>query len=190
MKKCSTCKIEQELTEFHKDSRTKDGLQARCKECYRVASRERWQKKRLEDSPRCKYCDRPVHVMSTGLCQSHQVRFRNGTLNPDEIIKKRDGSDAVGFINSQGYKVLYKPDHPNAQGSGKVLEHQYVMSEYLGRPLLPGENVHHKNGVKDDNRLENLELWSTSQPSGQRVEDKIEWAIELLKTYCPDILSI
>ncbi len=57
------------------------------------------------------------------------------------------------------------------------------MEEYLRRPLLPGETVHHKNGVRDDNRLQNLELWSTSQPSGQRVVDKIAWAKEILALY-------
>ena len=62
------------------------------------------------------------------------------------------------------------------------------MEQQLGRPLLPDETVHHINGVRDDNRPENLELWSSSHPKGQRVEDKVEWAAEILKQYAPDRL--
>lgn len=69
-------------------------------------------------------------------------------------------------------------------GRGKYkFEHRIVMERQLGRDLYAHENVHHKNGVRADNRLENLELWSRSQPSGQRVLDKLQWAEMFLAQY-------
>lgn len=83
---------------------------------------------------------------------------------------------AIGSITLEGYRVV------SVKGKS-VKEHRYVMEQYLGRPLRPEETVHHINGVRQDNRLENLELWSSSHPKGQRVEDKLKWAREMIELY-------
>lgn len=93
-----------------------------------------------------------------------------------------------GYITSQGYKIISKK-HPNSSKRGQILEHVLIMSDYIGRPLFKHETVHHKNGIRNDNRIENLELWSHSHPYGQRVEDKINWCKEFLDFYEYDVIK-
>lgn len=118
-----------------------------------------------------------------GLCPTHIERLRRlGDIQADKPVRPPGG---VGFINDQGYRIVYAIGHPNAKRIGQIPEHRLVMSNLLGRALVPGETVHHKNGERADNRPENLELWSGSHPSGQRVVDKLAWARWFIAQYEP-----
>lgn len=93
------------------------------------------------------------------------------------------------YVDGYGYLWVSAPDHPMANERGVVQEHRLVMSKHLGRPLEKHENVHHINGNRVDNQLENLELWSSDQPPGQRIEDKVAWALKILASYQPTTLT-
>lgn len=131
-------------------------------------------------------CGREAHAK--GVCQSHRYRQRvHGDPRPDLPVKQLAGE---GWI-SHGYRCVPVPPELRhlTNGETQIGERRLVMAIHLGRPLHADEVVHHINGIRTDNRIENLELWSTSPPKGQRVVDKVKHAIELLRRHCPHVLA-
>jgi hypothetical protein len=131
-------------------------------------------------------CERPA--TGRGLCKTHADRKRKyGDVQADKPIREVAGT---GYI-SHGYRHVPVPRTLRhlTNGDPSTAEHRLVMAQILGRPLYADESVHHRNGDRLDNRRENLELWSRWQPRGQRVDDKIAFAIELLSRYAPHQLA-
>lgn len=110
-----------------------------------------------------------------------------GCLNRDIGLSRRgpkSGAWKGGRLKTScGYMHVHAPEHPAVQKSGYVPEHRLVMEKMLGRSLYPEETIHHINGVRDDNRECNLELWTIRQPKGQRISDLVAWAREILELY-------
>lgn len=144
---------------------------------------------RTYDPAPCSVGDCGRKTCGQGLCRMHYERKRKGRPMGDAAPQRAAAGE--GSI-SNGYRSITV-----ARGETK-LEHRELMERLLGRPLLRTETVHHVNGQRADNRITdaldenfrsgNLELWSTWQPYGQRVSDKVAWAIELLEEYEPERL--
>lgn len=138
-------------------------------------------------------CDRPTH--GHGLCRTHLRRHEIGDDELAEIPigslprpKNRPRTSKGWTTNGYRYVPVDAEEAHLVAGNSYAAEHRLVVARQLGRPLADAESVHHRNGDRSDNRVSNLELWSTAHPSGQRVADKVLYALEILARYRTDLL--
>ena len=148
---------------------------------------------------KCSYhgCERKY--LAHGYCSAHYQRNRFGAEMETPIRRVREIGETR--VNKHGYVQRKIDDASHRQNQNWELEHRIVMEQALNRKLYPGESVHHKNGIRSDNRIDNLELWSTAltdafhkgmfdrtQPSGQRVKDITSFCEEFLFMHKPNAL--
>ena len=128
------------------------------------------------------------------MCISTAANLRSGKQRSCGCLKREGMSARRGenhprwkggrYVDKNGYVTIRCYDYPGDEGKAvSVFEHQAVMAKHLGRPIYNDESIHHKNGQRDDNRIENLELKVSHHGQGQTIEDAVVWAREILSRY-------
>lgn len=141
-----------------------------CKECIKLKRRQP-----------CPNCNEFKNDKRAKLCKKCSIKALRGSKHPCWKGGK--------IKDTQGYTRIYTPKDPRANCGRYLKEHTIVMEKFLGRQLTKYETIHHKNGNRTDNRIENLELWDKSHPYGQRVEDKLKWAVDYIQQHQPKLLN-
>lgn len=137
----------------------------------------------------CQHCGNTVvrtRKLNSGRIYADQKYCSQECKVAAQMVVAQKRFEAGGYkkhIKRNGYVWITVPALSRAGGPRSVMEHRYVMSRHLGRELFAEETVHHINGNRQDNRLENLELFSSRHGPGQRVVDKVDFAIEMLTLY-------
>lgn len=129
----------------------------------------------------CRQCGKIFKVHPGAFNQSHAWKYCSKKCYYEAKADKARKRDGERHINSNGYVEIYIYDHPSVKNNRtkRVMEHRLVMEKMLGRFLKSYETVHHVNGIKDDNRPENLELWlQKGHPRGKRLKDVYEKDVE------------
>jgi len=116
------------------------------------------------------------------VCARRQPNPKNRGPRPAAWKLGKRSIDNLGYVRIIGIR-------PGDDRPKECLEHRLVIEQQLGRKLIKGENVHHKNLNRQDNQLANLELWTTHQPIGGRVADLVEYATTILNRYAPERLA-
>ena len=130
------------------------------------------------------------------ISQCRKAQVRGGLCQPcgDRVLAIVNDRFCLYGIRQTSAIAITVDGYINVKwGKRMVPEHRVIVANVLlKREFRPGENVHHKNGCRTDNRIENLELWNVSQPAGQRPEDKMVWAKEIIGLYgtVDDIFSL
>jgi hypothetical protein len=127
---------------------------------------------RISEGLKTYYANHPHPMQDKRHSAEALARMSAAKRNPDARWLNHDGYVIMPVYNDDPFYGMGTGNEKreSEEGALSVAEHRYVMAQKLGRLLKPNENVHHINGVRTDNRPENLELWVISQPPGVRAE--------------------